>query len=73
VDGQLAGAGAGDQIACAEQVEEFLAREPAAAAHEFVFHDGDVRGGSTEGGDAEPQKEGGEFAERTIAQRAGTR
>jgi hypothetical protein len=63
VDGHLGRVGAGDKVRGGEQVEEHFAAHPAAPAHHFVFHHGDVRRGSAERGRAQAEKEQGDFAQ----------
>ena len=64
VDGQLGRVGAGDEVGGAEQVEELLARQPAAPADDLVLHHRDVRRGAAEGRRAQPQEEPRQLAER---------
>ena len=70
VNGEFAGAGTGNQAACAEQVEKFFAGKPFPAPHQFVFHDGDVRRRPAKRGDAQPQKEKRQFFQRSALRRA---
>jgi hypothetical protein len=57
------------QVRCAEHVEEFVARDPAAAAHEFLLHHRDVCGRAAERGEAEPQERRCDFAQHPRARR----
>jgi hypothetical protein len=52
---------AGNQIGCAEQIEEFLARQPLAAADDLVLHHRDVRCRTAKCGGAEFKKQYGNF------------
>jgi hypothetical protein len=61
VDRHLGGVGAGDEVRRAEQVEVLLLGEPAAPLDDLVVKEGDVRGRSAKGGEAEAEKEGGDF------------
>ena len=63
MDGHFGGVGAGDEVGGADEVEEFVAGEPAAAVDGFVVPHGDVDGGAAEGGEAEFAEEEGDFAE----------
>ena len=69
MDGQFTRAGAWNQIAGTEQVEKFLTRKPLSAANQFVLHHGDVCRGTSEGGEAQPQEERGEFSYRDALRR----
>src|SRR5690606_26279382 len=55
----------GDEVRDAEVVEELLVGEPAALLDEFAAHDGEVRGGTTEGDEAQTEKVADDFGERT--------
>src|SRR5215469_12162540 len=67
VNGEFARAGARNQIAGAEQIEEFFAREPLASPDEFVLHDGNVRSGTTEGREPQTKKKCRQLAQRSGA------
>ena len=57
VDGHLRGVRAGDEVGGAEQVEGPLSAHPAATPDDLVLHHGDVRGGPSERGRAQPEEE----------------
>ncbi len=57
MDHHFGGIGAGDQVGGAQQVQEFLFAEPAAAENHFVVQHGDVRGRAAEGRETQAQKE----------------
>ncbi len=61
VDRHLRRARTRDEIRRCEQFEKPLVRQPFSATNEFVLHDRDVRGGSAECGQPEPQKRAGDF------------
>ncbi len=56
MDRHFGGIGSGDQVGSAEQVEEFLIREPLAALDDLGVHQADMRSRSAEG--SEPQLSG---------------
>jgi hypothetical protein len=66
MDRQFAGAGPGNQAACAEEIEKLFAGKPFPAADQFVFHDGDVRRRPAKRRDAQPQKEKRQFFQRSA-------
>src|SRR6185295_6785891 len=73
VDRELRRIGARDQVRRGEVVEELLAREPAAAAHQLVLHQRDVRGGAAERGEAEPREDEGHFGQASARSRRRSR
>ena len=60
-EGHLRGVRARREVRRAEEVEELLARHPAAPRHDLVLHHRDVGRGTAEGGRAEAQEERGEL------------
>jgi len=64
VDRHFGGVGAGDQVRGAEQVEVLRFGEPPAAADDLVVIEGDVRGGSAKGREAEAEEERDDFKQR---------
>src|SRR5258708_8079557 len=66
MDRQFAGAGTGNQIACAEEVEKLFAGEPFPAADQLIFHDGDMRRRSAKCGDPQAQEEKRQFSQRSA-------
>jgi len=66
MNSHFAGTRPRNEIACADQIEEFLARKPLSPADEFVFHYGDVCRWSPESGRAQPEKKQSELIERNL-------
>ena len=64
MNGHLRRVGAGDEIRCAEQVQKLRFRQPPAARDHFIFHHGDMGRRPAERGEAEPEKQPGEFPKR---------
>src|SRR5277367_1621621 len=56
-----------NEIACAEQVEEFFTRKPPSPANELIFHDRDVCCRSSESSRAQPEKEQSKLIERNLS------
>src|SRR5579863_8490033 len=67
MNGKLARARAGNQVARAEQVQKFFARKPLPPADEFVLHHGDVRCRPAKRGESQPQKETRQLGERMLS------
>jgi len=57
--GQLGGTGTRNEVGRAQQVQEVRPRQPFPAAHGLLFHEGDVGGGASEGGEAQAEEEAG--------------
>ena len=66
MDGEFTGTGPGNQVACAEQVEEFFAGKPFPAADQLIFHDRDMRRRPAKRGDPKPQEEKGQLFQRSA-------
>src|SRR5579863_1354896 len=63
IDGELGGAGSGEQADRADEVEKFLARKPGAFADEALLHEGDVCGRATESNETEAKEFAGNLEE----------
>ena len=65
VDGQLGGAGPGQQVGRPDQVEELLLGDPAAAADDLGVHEGDVGGRTAKTDRAQLEEHPGDLAQAT--------
>ena len=63
MNGELGGVGARNQVRGADEIEERLARDPAAAAHDLVFHQRDMRGRTAESDRAQLQEDDGQLTQ----------